>query len=92
MENMSEHENDRHPTWEEIARIKRAKRDDAIPLQWRLSINQVPDSRLNVIGVPAECGILTARETAITETDATVLVKKLVARDYTSREVRLPPP
>ncbi|KAL7940887.1 putative Acetamidase [Trichoderma barbatum] len=76
------------PVWENIARTKRANRDNAIPLEWRLSCD-VPDSRLNVLGVPAECGILTARELTITETDAAALVNKLISREYSSREVTL---
>jgi hypothetical protein len=74
------------PVWENIARTKRANRDNAIPPEWRLSCD-VPDGRLNVLGVPAECGILTARELTITETDAAALVNKLISREYTSREV-----
>jgi amidase len=75
------------PAWETIAHVKRANRDNAIPPEWRLR-NNIPESRLNVINVPAECGILTARELTITETDATVLVDKLISREYSSREVR----
>lgn len=76
------------PAWESIARAKRASRDAAIPPEWLLEPGLVPDQRLNVIDVPAECGILTARELEITATDAAVLVEKLMARGYSSYEVR----
>ena len=75
------------PMWETIARTKRASREAAIPAEWRLQPGQVQDSQLNVINVPVECGILTARETEITETDAVVLVGKLISREYSSHEV-----
>ncbi|KAL2856990.1 amidase signature domain-containing protein [Aspergillus pseudodeflectus] len=75
--------------WEEIARAKRVSRDNAIPSEWQLRPGQVPEEQLNVFEVPAECGILTARELKITETDADVLVQKLLNREYSSHEVTL---
>jgi amidase len=75
--------------WEEIARAKRVSRDNAIPSDWQLRPGQIPEDQLNVLGVPAECGILTARELKITEIDADVLVQKLLSRDYSSHEVTL---
>ncbi|KAF7560566.1 hypothetical protein G7046_g3586 [Stylonectria norvegica] len=77
------------PKWEKIAQTKRASREAAIPGEWRLKPGQVLDSQLNVISVPAECGILTTRELEITGTDAVVLVKKLISREYSSHEVTL---
>jgi amidase len=75
--------------WEEIARAKRVSRDNAIPSEWQLRPGQVPEEQLNVFEVPAECGILTARELKITETDAEVLVQKLLNCEYSSHEVTL---
>ncbi|KAL3467841.1 amidase signature domain-containing protein [Aspergillus heterothallicus] len=75
--------------WEQIARDKRASRDNVIPQEWQLQPGQVPDEQLNVLGVPAECGILTTREFEITETDADILVQKLLSREYSSHEVTL---
>ncbi|KAI1619401.1 general amidase [Exophiala viscosa] len=77
------------PPWKRIAQAKRASRDAAIPLEWRLHPHQVPQDRLNVIDVPVESGILTARELAMTEDDAVALVQKLVNREYSSYEVTL---
>lgn len=75
------------PAWQRIAEDKHASRDNAIPAEWRLRPGFVPDDRLNVIDVPMECGILTERELEITETDAVMLVDKMINRDYTSHEV-----
>lgn len=75
------------PLWEKIAQAKRAKRENAIPTEWRLPLGQVPDGQLNVMDVPAECNILTDRELEITGTDAVVLTKKLANREYSSHEV-----
>ena len=77
------------PLWEKIARTKRASRDAALPPEWRLRPDQISDDQLNVIHVPIECGILTTRELEITETDAVVLVQKLISREYSSHEVTL---
>ncbi|KAJ5808994.1 hypothetical protein N7474_010263 [Penicillium riverlandense] len=78
---------DHFPLWDTIAQSKRAARDAAIPSVWQLRPDQIPDDQLDVTGVPADCGILTDKEVEITETDATVLVQKLVNRDYSSHEV-----
>ncbi|KAI5458321.1 putative Acetamidase [Mariannaea sp. PMI_226] len=82
-------DNNTLPMWEKIAETKRSSREAAIPAEWRLQPGQIPESQLNVINVPAECGILTARETNITETTAAVLVQKLISREYSSHEVTL---
>ncbi|KAK5029525.1 hypothetical protein LTS07_005987 [Exophiala sideris] len=66
------------PLWKKIAQAKRASRDAAIPLEWRLRPDEVPHDQLNVVNIPIECGILTAKELAITEDDAAALVQKLV--------------
>ena len=75
------------PLWERIAQKKSAIRDQLIPPEWRLQPGQVPASQLNVLDVPASCGILTARELEITETTASKLVEKLINRQLTSYEV-----
>ncbi|KIV77499.1 hypothetical protein PV11_09289 [Exophiala sideris] len=77
------------PLWKKIAQAKRASRDAAIPLEWRLRPDEVPHDQLNVVNIPTECGILTAKELAITEDDAAALVQKLVSREYSSYEVTL---
>lgn len=76
------------PRWKKIAEAKWAQRDAAVPTDWRLQDGQVPESRLNVLSVPSECGILSSREIEITDTEATLLVQKLISREYSSYEAR----
>ena len=77
------------PAWQDVARAKRASRDAAIPQDWILRTGQVTDGQLNVLGVPTECGIMTAREIEVTEVNAVELVQKLTAGEYSSYEVHL---
>lgn len=75
------------PSWEEICKTKRAAREAAIPKDWRLLPEHFNDERINVMDVPAECGIMSSRELAITETSARVLVRHMLSRKYSSHEV-----
>ena len=43
--------------------------------------------RLDMTNVPKECGLPSAKELTITETDATGLVKKMSAGDWKAEEV-----
>ena len=52
-------------SWEDVARAHRAKQLDNIPKEWLLK--SVPND-LNVLHVPSESGLLTARELEITDT------------------------
>lgn len=70
--------------WETIAANKRAARDALIPKAWRVS---VPDDVLDVTHVPETCGVLSAAEIKITETDATDLVKQMLAKEITAEAV-----
>ena len=74
-------------TWQGIAEEKHASRDKAIPTEWRLPPGYVPDGQLNVMDIPAECGLLTERELRITETDPVALVERMINRDFSSHEV-----
>lgn len=67
--------------WEDIAAKRKAKVQDAIPQDWRLKETPRGDS---VMSIPAESGILTADELAITESNATDLVRDLAAGKLTS--------
>lgn len=77
-------------TWQEKARAKQLAAASKIPTDWRL-----PDSTLsalsadsNVLDIPRTSGLLSPRELAITETeDATTLLEKLAAREYSAVEV-----
>lgn len=80
--------------WQTIAAGKRASNAAKIPEEWRLpaktleSIHASPNA--NVLNVPRTCGILTAREIEITEEyDATALLEKLAAGDFSAYDVTL---
>jgi amidase len=70
-------------TWEDVAAAKQAARAAAIPAEW---VIKVPDSA-NVMSVPATCGVLSPQEVEITETPASVLVQRLLARELSSEAV-----
>lgn len=69
--------------WKEIASAKLAARDAFIPTEWKIPSTEAK----NVLDIPRTCGILTPSELEITETDATVLVDRMVRGELKSREV-----
>jgi amidase len=72
-------------SWEEVTRAHRAKQLASIPKEWLLK--SVPND-LNVIHVPAESGLLTARELEITDTvDINVTLANLAQGAWSSVEV-----
>lgn len=79
------------PTWQEKAAAKRAEADAKIPPEWRLSteiLQQVKDNDRCVLKVPAECGLLSPAELAITEIqDATALRDKLANQELSAVDV-----
>lgn len=73
--------------WETIAAQKQKAQKEAIPEEWLLK-SLPPALQLDVRGVPASCGILSAKEIEITEKhDATSLILALRERKYTAVEV-----
>ncbi|RAL14110.1 putative general amidase [Aspergillus homomorphus CBS 101889] len=79
-------------TWQAKVQAKQAEGEAKIPLEWRLPASLLatadPLSPECVLSVPRECGLLTERELAITETaDATALLAQLAAREYSAVEV-----
>jgi Asp-tRNA(Asn)/Glu-tRNA(Gln) amidotransferase A subunit family amidase len=77
--------------WEEIVRRKRSQRDAAIPADWKLDQkylckeNGEPE---NVLSVPEQCGILTAKELQITSHyNAIRLIREITARHLTAQDV-----
>lgn len=74
-------------SWETIATSKQKKRAALIPPEWRLH-RRPASSDINVLSVPAECGILTTRELEITGNhDAYALAKLLKDGFYSAEEV-----
>lgn len=73
--------------WRSIARRKQQEQINAIPKHWTLK-TRPPANRNNVLAVPRESGILSAREIEITEKyDATALVQELAAKRLKSVDV-----
>lgn len=68
-------------TWEDTAADKRDRIAKSIPSEWRIDTSSLSD---NVMGVPAECGILSAEELEITESSAVDLVAKLAKGELKS--------
>jgi amidase len=73
--------------WTSIARRKQKEQANAIPQNWTLK-SRLAANRSNVLAIPRECGILSAREIEITEKyDATALVQELAAKRLKSVDV-----
>lgn len=63
---------------------------DSITHEWLLPEEKLPSKdRLNVFGVADESGLLSDKELAITACDATALVQKLGAGEWTAEEVTI---
>ncbi|KNG91541.1 general amidase-B [Aspergillus nomiae NRRL 13137] len=78
--------------WHEKALAKQATAASKIPPEWRLpesiQAQLTSDPGLNCLDIPAQSGLLTARELAITTTeDATALLAKIANQEYTAVEV-----
>ncbi|GAB1210164.1 hypothetical protein APSETT445_008954 [Aspergillus pseudonomiae] len=78
--------------WHEKALAKQATAASKIPPEWRLpdsiQAQLTSDPGRNCLDIPAQSGLLTARELAITATeDATALLAKIANREYTAVEV-----
>lgn len=74
--------------WKAKAAVRKAQQEREIPDEWRISA--VPATKLNVMDVPATCGLLSEKEIMITETDdVELLLRKLAGGEWTSLEVTL---
>lgn len=77
--------------WRAIAQRKLQARDSKIPREWllpadlRRSVDE--GGALDVLDVPAKCGILTAHELEITEADVVEICEKLRGRTWSSEDV-----
>jgi Asp-tRNA(Asn)/Glu-tRNA(Gln) amidotransferase A subunit family amidase len=86
---MSSH--DAEKPWIDIARRKRAQRDADIPVDWRLDQNYLPKDNgdpENVLAIPHQCGILTAKELQITSNyNAGGIIREITSRRMTAKQV-----
>jgi amidase len=72
-------------SWQEIAANKKQEQTNKLPKEWLIAVP--PDSRLNVLSVPRECGLLSAGEIEITESSVDDLLRKLARKEWTSVQV-----
>lgn len=75
-------------TWEIKANVSREILARSIKRQWLLTEDKLPaKERLDVTDIPRECGLLTETELWITETDATGLVERMSAGEWSAEQV-----
>ncbi|KAL6309985.1 general amidase [Sparassis latifolia] len=73
--------------WKEQVADKRKRQQEAIPPEWRY-IDLPSNDQLNVLDVPATCGLLTPLELEITNvSDVSVLLKQLASAQWSSVQV-----
>lgn len=73
-------------TWQELVADKKQRQQAAIPKDWL--IGQPPLDLLDVTGIPASSGLLTAFELEVTEAvDVGILFAKLATGEWSSVDV-----
>ncbi|KAF8665462.1 hypothetical protein AX16_000480 [Volvariella volvacea WC 439] len=71
--------------WKELVQEKRKRQQQAIPSEW--IIGATPANTLDVINIPETCGLLTAKEIAITNTGVGPLLAELATGNWSAVEV-----
>ena len=74
--------------WSQVAEDQRWSVEDAIPKEWRLH-TLPPESQINVMSIPYQCGSMSPRELELTDKDATELLQLLAAGLVSSLELTL---
>ena len=72
--------------WKELVAEKRRQQATTIPKEWILK-DLPPTETLNVIDFPDKCGLLSATEVEITNSDVGVLLKKLASKTWSAVQV-----
>ncbi|KAI0717519.1 general amidase [Cerioporus squamosus] len=73
-------------SWQDLCAARKQRQQDSIPKEWL--IETPPEEHRNVLDVPRNCGLLTARELEITETDnVQTIFNKLHAAEWSSVQV-----
>ncbi|OBZ78851.1 hypothetical protein A0H81_00080 [Grifola frondosa] len=76
-----------NPSYLAKATALKARLNAQIPTDLRLPPSVLDDLPLDVTGIPASCGLLSAAELAITELDATAVCQKIAAGELTAVEI-----
>jgi hypothetical protein len=73
-------------SWQKLVAEKKSRQAESVPKEWL--ITPPTDDVLDVTDVPAECGLLSARELEITTIgDVSVLLHKLATAEWSSVDV-----
>ncbi|TFK85684.1 general amidase [Polyporus arcularius HHB13444] len=72
--------------WQDLCTARKQRQFDSIPKEWLIQVP--PEEQRNVLDVPRKCGLLTARELEITDTDnVQTILDKLRTAEWSSVEV-----
>lgn len=74
--------------WQDIASEQQRLRDSQIPKEWILE-SLPAESMANVMNVPYTCGLMTKKELALTEKDATDLLAMMARGELKSHDLTL---
>ena len=73
-------------SWQTLVEDKQRRQRDTIPRDWLIDIPS--EGVKDVTSIPTSCGLLSEKETEITETiDVDVLLQKLATAEWSSVEV-----
>lgn len=72
--------------WKAVAEGKKSKQEASIPKDWILH-NLPSNDQLDVTGFPETCGLLSANEVKITNTNVNALLVELASGRWTAVEV-----
>ncbi len=73
-------------SWQDLCTARKQRQTDSIPQEWFIQVP--PEEQRNVLDVPRTCGLLTARELEITDTDnVQTILDKLRTAVWSSVEV-----
>jgi amidase len=73
-------------TWTDIIAEKTQRQQASIPKEWTLT-NLPPKEQLNVISFPETCGLLSAKEIEITNTNVDSLLENLRSGHWSAVDV-----
>lgn len=74
--------------WQAIAKRKQEQREQKIPAEWRLPAASLPKGDVeDVFDFPQTSRLFTRRELDLTSVDASTVVAKIAAGEWTSEEV-----
>jgi hypothetical protein len=73
------------PHWKDLANDKKRRQFDSIPKEWLITAPS--DDVVDVTKYPEECGLLSAQDIRVTNTDLDDLLRKLASGEWSSVDV-----